>query len=72
MPAGIDLARENRWDAASYVRPREVKRTHLSCTLFDAFLGFGDRAFTVPLAQLFDEEGDGRYLPGTRRGCVAW
>jgi hypothetical protein len=49
----IDLARTKKWDVANYTRPREVRRTHLSFTLFDAFLGFGDRAFTVPLAQLF-------------------
>ncbi len=49
----IDLARTKKWDVANFTRPREVRRTHLSFTLFDAFLGFGDRAFTVPLAQLF-------------------
>lgn len=29
----------------------------LSYTLLDAFLGFGDLAFTVPLAQLFEKAG---------------
>lgn len=56
----IDLARAKKWDVANYTRPREVRRTHLSFTLFDAFLGFGDRAFTVPLAQLFDDAGAGQ------------
>jgi hypothetical protein len=27
----------------------------LSYVLYDAFLGFGDRSFTTPLAQLFEE-----------------
>jgi len=56
----IDLARAKNWEVANYTRPREVRRTHLSFTLFDAFLGFGDRAFTVPLAQLFGDAGAGQ------------
>lgn len=51
----IDQARVKEWEVSNYTRPREVRRTQLSYTLFDAFLGFGDRAFTVPLAQLFEE-----------------
>lgn len=51
----IDQARVKKWEVSNYTRPREVRRTHLSYTLFDAFLGFGDHAFTVPLAQLFEE-----------------
>lgn len=50
----IDQARVKEWEVSNYTRPREVRRTQLSYTLFDAFLGFGDRAFTVPLAQLFN------------------
>ncbi|MBY0242460.1 MAG: hypothetical protein K2X55_24415 [Burkholderiaceae bacterium] len=53
----IDLARAKKWDVANYTRPREVRRTHLSFALFDTFLGFGERAFTLPLAQLFEFAG---------------
>jgi len=61
----VDLARVKQWEVENFIRAREVRRTHLSFTLFDAFLGFGDRAFTVPLAQLFEEERGGRCLTAT-------
>lgn len=53
----IDMARAKNWDVDNYTRPREVRRTHLSFALFDTFLGFGERAFTLPLAQLFEVAG---------------
>jgi tetratricopeptide (TPR) repeat protein len=62
----IDHARLNEWKVSNYTRPREVRRTQLSYTLFDAFLGFGDRAFTVPLAQLFEEAYDGQQQRAAR------
>lgn len=61
----IDLARVKQWDVANYTRPREVRRTHLSFTLFDAFLGFGDCAFTQPLGALFEDTGAGQHGPVT-------
>lgn len=51
----VDVARTKQWAVENYTRPSQVRRSHLSYVLYDAFLGFGDRSFTVPLAQLFEE-----------------
>ena len=56
----IDIARTKRWAVENYSRPSQVRRSHLSYVLHDAFLGFGDRSFTTPLAQLFDETQPGQ------------
>lgn len=57
----IDVARTKRWAVENYTRPSQVRRSHLSYVLHDAFLGFGDRAFTTPLAQLFAEAQPGHH-----------
>lgn len=44
----------------NYTRPSQVRRSHLSYVLYDAFLGFGDRSFTIPLAVLFAETQAGQ------------
>lgn len=56
----IDVARTKQWAVENYTRPSQVRRSHLSYVLYDAFLGFGDRAFTTPLAQLFEEARAGQ------------
>lgn len=56
----IDVARTKRWAVENYTRPSQVRRSHLSYVLYDAFLGFGDRSFTTPLAQLFEETQAGQ------------
>lgn len=48
----IDLARTKEWAVENFSRPSPVRRTHLSYVLHDAFTGFGDRSFTMPLVQL--------------------
>lgn len=56
----IDVARTKQWAVENYTRPSQVRRSHLSYVLYDAFLGFGDRSFTMPLAQLFEEARTGQ------------
>lgn len=56
----IDVARTKGWAVENYTRPSQVRRSHLSYVLYDAFLGFGDRSFTMPLAQLFEEARAGQ------------
>jgi hypothetical protein len=41
-----DRARAEGWEIKPYSRPKSVRRSELSYTLHDAFLGFGERART--------------------------
>lgn len=64
----IDLARTKQWAVENFTRPSPVRRTHLSYVLYDAFMGFGDRSFTTPLAQLFEEQV-GLYTASKKPNC---
>lgn len=51
-----DRARAEGWSIKPFARPRSVRRSELSYTLHDAFLGVGERAFTTPIGDLFAVE----------------
>jgi tetratricopeptide (TPR) repeat protein len=49
-----DRVRAEGWEVKPYSRPKTVRRSELSYALHDALLGFGERAFTSLLSDLFD------------------
>lgn len=60
-----DRARAEGWEIKPYSRPKSVRRSELSYTLHDAFLGFGERAFTLPIEQLFEPTLSGPAVRGS-------